>query len=83
MKCTEKEPLNRYRHADDVLSALVYYKDVSEPYVTVKKDEQEKTMTAVTAEEKSAAEKEVKAVPLGTRRRKNKSRRRGAEEKTP
>lgn len=64
MKCTEKEPLNRYRHADDVLSALVYYKDVSEPYVTVKKDEQEKTMTAVTAEEKSAAEKEVKAVPL-------------------
>ena len=64
MKCTEKEPLNRYRHADDVLSALVYYKDVSEPYVTVKKDEQEKTMTAVTAEEKSAAEKEIKAVPL-------------------
>lgn len=65
MKCTEKEPLNRYRHADDVLSALVYYKDVSEPYVTVKKDEQEKTVvTAVPAKEKAAAEKEVKAVPL-------------------
>ena len=65
MKCTEKEPLNRYRHADDVLSALVYYKDVSEPYVPVKKEEQEKTMvTAVPAKEKSEPEKEVQAAPL-------------------
>ena len=65
MKCTEKEPLNRYRHADDVLSALVYYKDVSEPYVPVKKEEQGKTMvTAVPAKEKSEPEKEVQAAPL-------------------
>lgn len=65
MKCTEKEPLNRYRHADDVLSALIYYKDVSEPYVPVKKEEQEKTMvTAVPAKETSKAEHKVKAAPL-------------------
>lgn len=65
MKCTEKEPLNRYRHADDVLSALVYYKDVSEPYVPVKKEEHEKTVvTAVPAKETSKAEHKVKAAPL-------------------
>lgn len=63
MKCTEKEPVNRYRHADDVLSALVYYKDVSEPYEPVKKEEQEKTMVtpipaAKTSEPVKAAEQE-------------------------
>ena len=65
MKCTEKEPLNRYRHADDVLSALVYYKDVSEPYVPVKKKKKKKTVvTAVPAKETSKAEHKVKAAPL-------------------
>ena len=65
MKCTEKEPINRYRHADDVLSALVYYKDISEPYIPVKKEEQEKTMvTAVPSKEKTEPEKKVKAAPL-------------------
>lgn len=44
MKCTEKEPINRYRHADDVLSALVHYKDMTEPYRPVKKESQDKTV---------------------------------------
>jgi eukaryotic-like serine/threonine-protein kinase len=71
MKCTEKEPLNRYRHADDVLSALVYYKDVSEPYVPVKKEEHEKTVvTAVPAKETSKAEHKVKAAPLPVQKQK-------------
>ncbi|CAD2078064.1 protein kinase [Jeotgalicoccus coquinae] len=65
MKCTEKEPLNRYRHADDVLSALVYYKDVSKPYVPAKKEEQEQTMvTPVQKTEKQEPKEKVQAAPL-------------------
>lgn len=44
MKCVEKNPSDRYRHADDVLSALVYYKDESTPYVPAKKEVQEDTV---------------------------------------
>ena len=62
MKCTEKEPINRYRHADDVLSALVYYKDISEPYIPDKKEEQEKTMvTPLPSKAQPEPEKKVKA----------------------
>lgn len=65
MKCTEKEPVNRYRHADDVLSALIYYKDITDPYTPVKKEEQEKTMiTAAPVEKTPAAEEKNQAVPL-------------------
>lgn len=65
MKCTEKEPVNRYRHADDVLSALVYYKDITDPYTPVKKEEQEKTMiTAAPVEKTPAAEEKNQAAPL-------------------
>ena len=65
MKCTEKEPLNRYRHADDVLSALVYYKDISKPYVPAKKEEQERTMvTPISSEEKPEAKEKVQAAPV-------------------
>lgn len=65
MKCTEKEPVNRYRHADDVLSALVYYKDVSEPYEPVKKEEQEKTMvTPIPAAKPSEPVKAAEQEPV-------------------
>lgn len=65
MKCTEKEPVNRYRHADDVLSALVYYKDVSEPYEPVKKEEQEKTMvTPIPAAKPSETVKAAEQEPV-------------------
>ena len=65
MKCTEKEPVNRYRYADDVLSALVYYKDITDPYTQVKKEEQEKTMiTAALVEKTPAAEEKNQAAPL-------------------
>ena len=65
MKCTEKEPVNRYRHADDVLSALVYYKDITDPYTPVKKEEQEKTMiTAASVEKTPVAEEKNQAAPL-------------------
>lgn len=65
MKCTEKEPVNRYRHADDVLSALVYYKDITDPYTPVKKEEQEKTMiTAAPVEKTPVAEEKNQAAPL-------------------
>ena len=65
MKCTEKEPLNRYRHADDVLSALVYYKDVSTPYVPAEKEKQEQTMvTPVPAEEEPKLPEEEQPAPL-------------------
>lgn len=65
MKCTEKEPVNRYRHADDVLSALVYYKDVSEPYEPVKKEEQEKTMvTPIPAAKPSEPVKAAEEEPV-------------------
>lgn len=64
LKCTEKEPVNRYRHADDVLSALVYYKDVSAPYVPVKKEEHEKTMvTPAPVTEPSEPVKEAVSEP--------------------
>lgn len=65
MKCTEKEPVNRYRYADDVLSALVYYKDVSEPYEPVKKEEQEKTMvTPIPAAKPSEPVKAAEQEPV-------------------
>ncbi|SDJ73830.1 serine/threonine protein kinase [Jeotgalicoccus aerolatus] len=65
MKCTEKEPVNRYRHADDVLSALVYYKDISEPYEPVKKEEQEKTMvTPIPAAKPSEPVKAAEEEPV-------------------
>lgn len=65
MKCTEKEPINRYRYADDVLSALVYYKDVSEPYEPVKKEEQEKTMvTPIPAAKPSEPVKAAEQEPV-------------------
>jgi len=65
MKCTEKEPVNRYRHADDVLSALVYYQDITDPYTPVKKEEQEKTMiTAAPVEKTPVAEEKNQAAPL-------------------
>ena len=65
MKCTEKEPVNRYRHADDVLSALVYYKDITDPYTPVKKEEQEKTMiTAAPVEKTPVAEEKNQEAPL-------------------
>lgn len=65
MKCTEKEPVNRYRHADDVLSALVYYKDISEPYEPVKKEEQEKTMvTPIPAAKPSEPVKAAEQEPV-------------------
>ena len=65
MKCTEKEQVNRYRHADDVLSALVYYKDVSEPYEPVKKEEQEKTMvTPIPAAKPSEPVKAAEQEPV-------------------
>ena len=65
MKCTEKEPVSRYRHADDVLSALVYYKDVSEPYEPVKKEEQEKTMvTPIPAAKPSEPVKAAEQEPV-------------------
>ena len=65
MKCTEKEPVSRYRHADDVLSALVYYKDVSEPYEPVKKEEQEKTMvTPIPAAKPSEPVKAAEEEPV-------------------
>ena len=65
MKCIEKEPVNRYRHADDVLSALVYYKDISEPYEPVKKEEQEKTMvTPIPAAKPSEPVKAAEEEPV-------------------
>ncbi|CDZ99469.1 Serine/threonine-protein kinase PrkC [Jeotgalicoccus saudimassiliensis] len=65
MKCTEKEPMNRYRHADDVLSALVYYKDVSKPYVPAKKHEQEKTkVTPVPKKEEPENKAQAAPVPV-------------------
>jgi Serine/threonine protein kinase len=84
MKCTEKEPVNRYRHADDVLSALVYYKDITDPYTPVKKEEQEKTMiTAAPVEKTPVAKKKTRrlrslCMSLKESRKLTKSRRKSA-----
>ncbi|MCK1977225.1 Stk1 family PASTA domain-containing Ser/Thr kinase [Jeotgalicoccus huakuii] len=64
MKCTEKDPRDRYRHANDVLSALVHYKDMTEPYQPVKKITQDKTVVTppvvpVKKEEKTAPKQQM------------------------
>ncbi|MBW6608245.1 hypothetical protein KXT90_25090, partial [Salmonella enterica subsp. enterica serovar Weltevreden] len=48
-----------------VLSALVYYKDITDPYTPVKKEEQEKTMiTAAPVEKTPVPEEKNQAAPI-------------------
>jgi len=83
MKCTEKEPLNRYRHADDVLSALVHYQDETKPYVPVKKEALDQTkVTPMPTPKKEAVSKPVQktgsaqsAMPIGETKETKKKRR--------
>ncbi|WP_411844035.1 Stk1 family PASTA domain-containing Ser/Thr kinase [Salinicoccus sp. HZC-1] len=43
LKCTEKDPYDRYRHADDVIHAIGVYKDNDRPYAAPVKKNDEKT----------------------------------------
>lgn len=61
MKCTEKNPVDRYRHAGDVLSALVNYQDETVPYYHNQKEAQDKTMITPAAVPLSDTDDSVKA----------------------
>lgn len=50
LKCTEKDPYDRYRHADDVIRAIGEYRDNDAPYTpSAKKDDENTMVTAVAA----------------------------------
>ena len=50
LKCTEKDPYDRYRHADDVIRAIGEYRDNDAPYTpSAKKDDESTMVTAVAA----------------------------------
>lgn len=61
MKCTEKNPVDRYRHAGDVLSALVNYQDETVPYHHSKNEAQDKTMITPAAVPIADAESNAQA----------------------
>lgn len=66
MKCTEKNPVDRYRHAGDVLSALVNYQDETMPYYHNRREEQDKTMITPAAVPLSDSNNSAKAAVVKT-----------------
>ncbi|AKG73739.1 hypothetical protein AAT16_05605 [Salinicoccus halodurans] len=74
LKCTEKDPYNRYRHADDVIRAIGVYKDNETPYAAQDVKDVEKTMVTPVAAPKSPEEPEgeeetAEEKPSGRKRR--------------